>query len=167
MPALRCPACYQQMAVTTDARITPEHSHHGRPCWGSGRTKLLPAMRQRSVTPVSRSAMNSRPADGPDAPGGWIQVQHLGHHRAIGDPSRVEVAKLASTVAAVMLLLRHSSDADGSPPLRYVVSIAALVVATVGSAVVTRAGRHRPRIYRRIAGLPGLLALAVIFNPVG
>jgi hypothetical protein len=93
----------------------------------------------------------------------------------------MQLAKGLSAIGAIMAaLVLFPWPIEYYRALRYVVTLAALVVAFAGSSVVGTsspeaaasntqedqcAGRGRPTLWWA-AGLPGLLAIAAIFNPV-
>ena len=186
---LRCPACYQAMLVPPGSTAMPEHMMGRKPCWGTGQSgwpAAFPVTRPpQEPMPGSTSKMTDLapspdPLDaGPPArrPSPTTTSRSVQRSKDTG----LQWAKGLAAVGAVMAIIAlFSWPLAYYTALRYVVTLGAMVIAIVGSSVVLTAwrdalapdtqedelvGRDRLVLWWA-AGLPGLLAIAAIFNPV-
>lgn len=180
---VRCPACYQVLSASSQDAMTPEHLMGAAICWGSGHPGW-PASFPVKAPPSALAGPDLQAPESPDlAPpsrqgrllaGGRVLVQNA--------PSAFSVmfAKRLAGLACVMALAALLTlPIDYYDYLRLVVMVAALVVAFVGSSVVLYVWQgvdteHDQRSAERRqwelgfwfgAGVPALLATAVVFNP--
>ena len=186
---LRCPACYQTVMVPPGSTTMPEHMMGPKPCWGTGQSGWPAAF------PMTRAPQGPMPGSTPKMTGVAPSPHPLDAEPAARRPTPtttsrsaqrskdtgLQLAKWLAAVGALMAITAlFSWPIEYYTALRYVVTLAAIVVAFVGSSVVLTAWRdalapdtHEDEPVGRdrlilwwAAGLPGLLAIAAIFNPV-
>ena len=181
MAQLRCPACYQLIGSSSEVNMVPDHRVASKACWGAGQPgwpasyPLESAVVEPAVLlPPAREVAASPP---PVAERG---VPSLPQRDVIRGDAGLQVAKVLAAIGGIASLAALASMPIGYYTLlRWLLTAAFLALALAGTkamldararTVTDGAGEDSP-LGQRFAfwwvfGLPGLLALTVLFNPV-
>ena len=181
MAQLRCPACYQLIGSSSEVDMVPDHRVASKACWGAGQPGWpasfpleVAVAEPETLLPPAHEVAASPP---PVAERG---VPSLPQREVMRGDTGLQVAKILAASGGIAALVALASMPIGYyTMLRWLLTAAFLALALAGTramldararTVTDGAGEGSPSGQRFpfwwVFGLPGLLALTVMFNPV-
>ena len=180
MAQLRCPACYQLIGSSSEVDMVPDHRVASKACWGAGQPGWPASFPLEFVAePETLLPPAHEVAAGPP-PVAERGVPSLPQREVMRGDTGLQVAKILAASGGIAALVALASMPIGYyTMLRWLLTAAFLALALAGTramldararTVTDGAGEGSPSGQRFpfwwVFGLPGLLALTVMFNPV-